>query len=63
LRNVWKAYNLRSSSTLVLGLRELDLYAVDAVHAVDEEDEDEDKRNLSNVSSVPLNRTARRPYL
>lgn len=49
---VWE--NLRSSSALELGLRQLELYAVDAVHAVHEQDEDEDERDLHAVSKMTV---------
>lgn len=41
--------NLRRCSTLVLRLRKLHLYAVDAVHTVDEQNEDEDKGDLQPI--------------
>ena len=50
-------FDLRSSSALVFGLRELDLDAVDAVHTVDEEDEDKNERDLSSFSTREQMRT------
>jgi len=42
----------RGCSTLVLGLSQLDLHPVDAIHAVYEEDQDEDECNLLIRQSV-----------
>lgn len=41
--------NLRCGATLIFGLGQLDLDAVDAVHAVDEQDQDEDECDLRFV--------------
>jgi hypothetical protein len=44
--------DLRSSSALVFGLREFELYAVDAIDAVHEEDENEDEGDLGIKSGI-----------
>jgi hypothetical protein len=41
------------SAALVIGTRELDLYAVDAVDTVNEQDQDEDKRDLDVLDLSP----------
>jgi hypothetical protein len=44
--------DLRSSSALVFGLREFELYAVDTVDAVHEEDENEDEGDLGTKLGI-----------
>ena len=41
------------SAALVIGARELDLYAVDAVDTVNEQDQDEDERDLVKLDLSP----------